>query len=172
MMINNGYQRLAECHQILGDDNNRVKSYDQIVNTSIHWFISSMERVQVNGHLTYKWTYALEHPMKHFEDIGHGMYDIIGVYRAYLGNRYELSRNDMLPFVNTLAYVIQTSDGVFATRVDGMTGKGSMHGFWISLVQFMPQLFQKIADHVKSRIAGDPENTVLLLWVKHRLNSH
>lgn len=38
MMLNNGFQRLAECHALLGDDPERVMRYEAIVKASVDGF--------------------------------------------------------------------------------------------------------------------------------------
>lgn len=55
-MLNNGFQRLAECHALLGDDPARVKRYDAIVQASVDWFFEMAKRITVNGHECYRWT--------------------------------------------------------------------------------------------------------------------
>jgi len=39
MMFLNGWQRLSECHQLLGDNAPNVSFYDAIVQASINWFL-------------------------------------------------------------------------------------------------------------------------------------
>lgn len=118
-MLNNGFQRLAECHRLLGDDAARVKRYDAIVQASVDWFFSNVQRVTVKDHVCYKWAYAFEEPLRHIEDTGHGGYDVAGLYRAYRSGRYGITAAMMEPFANTVLYVMRTPEGKFIPRVDG-----------------------------------------------------
>ncbi|MDP4292182.1 MAG: hypothetical protein Q8908_13960, partial [Bacteroidota bacterium] len=92
-MLAGGFQRLAECFELLGEEPQRVKLYDYIVKTSVTSFLKSLVRYQVNGHDCYKWSYSADDPaLKYGEDAGHGGYDILGVFRAYQRNNYHLSK--------------------------------------------------------------------------------
>ena len=79
-MLNNGFQRLAECHALLGDDAQRVKRYEAVVQASVDWFFSMVQRVTVKNHVCYKWAYMSEQPLRHIEDAGHGSEDVVGLY--------------------------------------------------------------------------------------------
>ena len=78
MMINNGFQRLAECYELLGTNPTRVTEYDGYVQTSIDWFLDTVVPYNVNGKTAYTWGYASGRTN---EDVGHGAYDIGGVMR-------------------------------------------------------------------------------------------
>ena len=121
MMLNNGFQRLAECHALLNDDPARVAQYDTIVKTSCTAFLHSLVHYDVDGHDCVKWSYAANDPTLHYmEDAGHGGYDLL-LLRHYRSGRYGITKNDLLPLANTIRYVIAKPDGTFATRVDGIS---------------------------------------------------
>ncbi|MEI7728121.1 MAG: hypothetical protein WCO56_01005 [Verrucomicrobiota bacterium] len=173
MMLNHGFQRLAECHALLGDDADRVTRYDAIVKASVDWFFSQVQRVTVKGHLCYKWAYVAEEPLRHIEDAGHGGEDIAGLYRAYLSRRYGITAAMMEPFANTVLYVMRQPDGKFIPRVDGTLTPGShppggLRSPWLDLCEFAPELFPMLHELNRGRIKSSPDLTASLLWHKHR----
>jgi len=178
MMLNNGFQRLAECHALLGDDAERVNRYDAIVQTSVAWFFEMAKRISVDGHECYRWTYAPEDPMRHFEDSAHGGCDVGGLYRAYLSGRYGITADQMRPFANTVLHVMArpSPDGAglrFTGRTDGENPgtrpPGTLRGHWIDLCEFAPELFPILHQANRGRIKSSPDTTANLLWARHRL---
>jgi len=173
MMLNNGFQRLAECHALLGDDPARVKRYDGIVQASVDWFFEMAKRITVNGHECYRWTYAVEEPMRHFEDSAHGGYDVGGLCRAYVSGRYDITAAMMKPFANTVLHVMARPNNTFTGRTDGGTaGKrppGTLRGNWIDLCEFAPELLPILHTANRGRIKGGPDTAANLLWARHRL---
>ena len=174
MMRNNGFQRLAECHELLADDSARLKRYETIVQTSVNWFFEMVKRVTVNGHECYRWTYAAEEPMRHFEDSAHGGYDVGGLCRAYIGGRYGITAAMMKPFANTVLHIMARPNNTFAGRTDGETaGKrppGTLRGNWIDLCEFAPEMLPILHTANRGRIKGSADTTANLLWVRHRLS--
>ncbi len=171
-MLNNGFQRLAECHRLLGDDDARVQRYDAIVKASVDWFFAAAERYEVQGKPCYKWTYAFEQPPKHYEDTGHGGYDIGGLMRAFVSGRYGLTADQMRPFANTVSCVLLQPGNKFLGRVDGTAGKhppGGLGGGWIDLCEFQPELLPVFIAANQGRIKSSPGLLANLLWAKHRL---
>jgi hypothetical protein len=173
MMLNNGFQRLAECHALLGDDANRVKRYEAVVKASVDWFFSNVQRVTVKDHVCYRWAYVCEEPLRHIEDAGHGGEDIAGLYRAYRSGRYGITAAMMEPFANTVLYVMRTPEGKFIPRVDGTLnaqghGPGGLGGKWMGLSEFAPELFPIFFDINRGRIKSSPEITAGILWHRHR----
>jgi len=123
-MLNNGFQRLAECHELLGDSPQRVKAYDTIVKASVDSFLSRVKKVTIAGHTCYQWSYSADDPTLHYpEDAAHGGYDVIGIYRAYLSDRYGVTADQLMPLANTLDYVMAQPDNKFAARVTGDLGQ-------------------------------------------------
>ena len=173
MMLNNGFQRLAECHALLGDDADRVKRYEAVVKASVDWFFSNVQRVTVKDHVCYKWAYVFEEPLRHIEDAGHGGEDIAGLYRAYRSGRYGITAAMMEPFANTVLYVMRTPEGKFIPRVDGTLnakghGPGGLGGKWMGLSEFAPELFPILYEINRGRIKSSPEATAAILWHRHR----
>lgn len=172
-MLTNGFIRLAECHALLGDDPERVKRYDAIVQASVDWFFEMAKRITVDGHECYRWTYAAEEPMKHFEDTAHGGYDVCGLYRAYVSGRYGLKAEMLKPFANTVLHVMARPGNTFTGRTDGgSAGKrppGTIRGNWIDLCEFSPELLPILHAANRGRIKGSPDTTANLLWARQRL---
>jgi len=172
-MLNNGFQRLAECHTLLGDDADRVQRYEAIVKASVDWFFSMVQRVTVKDHVCYKWGYLAQEPLKNIEDAGHGSEDIAGLCRAYRSGRYGISAAMMEPLANTVLYVMRNPDGKFMTRVDGTLKPGGhppggLNGKWMDLCEFAPELFPILYEINRGRIKSSPEITAIILWHKHR----
>lgn len=174
MMLNNGFQRLAECHALLADDAARLKRYDAIVQASVDWFFATAKRITVNGRECYRWTYAPEEPMKHFEDAAHGGYDVGGLYRAYASGRYGVTAAMMTPFANTVLHVMARPNNTFTDRTDGQhSGKrppGTLRGNWIDLCEFSPEMLPILHAANRGRIKSSADTTANLLWARHRLN--
>lgn len=170
MMLNNGFQRLAECHAILNDDPKRVQQYDTLVKNSCEAFLKSLVHYDVSGHDCVKWSYASDDATLHYmEDAAHGGYDLL-IVRHYLSGRYGIKKESLLPFANTTMYVINKNDGTFATRVDGVS-KGnpnkSLHASYLPLAEFLPDLWPIAAKASLSRTKDDPLLTATILWMKH-----
>jgi hypothetical protein len=173
MMLTNGFQRLAECHTLLADDPARGQRYDAIVKASVDWFFETAKRVTVDGHECYRWTYVAEEPMRHFEDYGHGGYDVGGLYRAWLSGRYGITPAMMQPLADTVLYIMARPGNKFTGRTDGesVNGRppGTLRGNWIDLCEFAPELLPMFYAANRDRIKGSPELTANLLWARQRL---
>ena len=173
MMLNNGFQRLAECHRLLGDDPRRAQRYDTIVKASVDWFFSQVQRVTVNGHVCYRWAYVAEKPLRHIEDAGHGGADVAGLYRAYRSGRYGITAAMMKPFANTVLYVMWQPDGKFVPRVNGIRSErdhppGGLSSPWLDLCEFAPELFPMLREANRARIKTSPDLAAGLLWHRQR----
>ncbi|MGV3664193.1 MAG: hypothetical protein ACO1TE_28730 [Prosthecobacter sp.] len=177
MMVLNGVQRLAECHALLGaeDDLARARQCDAIVQAAIDWFFEKAQRITVNGHACYRWTYAAEDPMVHIEDSAHGGYDVGGLCRAHTSGRYRLTAEMMRPFASTVLHIMrQPADGFrFAGRVDGTAASkrppGTLRGHWIDLCEFEPALLPVLHEANKGRIKSSADTAAFLIWQRHRL---
>jgi hypothetical protein len=171
-MLNNGFQRLAECHALLGDDAARVKRYEAIVKASVDWFFGSVQRVTVNGRTCYRWGYVFEEPIRHFEDTGHGGEDIEGLCRAYRSGRYDITAAMMEPFANTVLHQMRTPEGKFIPRVNGVLdpkgrGPGGLGAKWIGLAEFAPEILPLLFESNRARIKSSPDLAAAILWQKH-----
>ncbi|MBA4020220.1 MAG: hypothetical protein C0483_23920 [Pirellula sp.] len=172
MMLNNGFQRMAECHALLGDAPERVRRYEAIVQASVDWFFENAERITVDGHPCYRWAYVAETPLKHLEDSAHGSYDVGGLYRAYLSGKYGITPAMMAPLANTALYVMATPDGKFTGRTDGTDAAGrppgTLRSYWLDACEFAPELLPKLYEVNRGRIKSSPELTAGIFWQRHR----
>jgi len=173
MMLNNGFQRLAECHAILGDDPKRVARYDAIVKASCDAFLASLVHYEVKGHDCVKWSYAADDKTLHYvEDAAHGGYDLL-LYRCYYSGRYGIKKESLIPLANTVMYVINRGDGTFATRVDGVS-KGapatSLRPTYLRMCAFLPDLWPIASKPALKRAKQEPLLTAEILWMKYYRN--
>ena len=110
--------------------------------------------------------------MRHFEDTGHGAYDISGLARAYVSARFGITAEQMRPFANTVSCVLLQPGNKFIGRVDGTAGKhppGGLGGGWIDLCEFQPELLPVFISAHHARLKSSPDLVANLLWMKHRL---
>jgi hypothetical protein len=171
-MLGGGFQRLAECLELLGEEPEKVKLYDTIVRVYVTSFIKSLVRYQVDGHDCYKWSYSADDPViNYIEDAGHGGYDIWGVFRAFERNQYPVSKEVMQTLANTVQYAMYKGNGTFAWRVDGSDGKGMrkyLGSTWIYLSQESPALYPIIANACLQNAKTDPGTAARILWLKNQ----
>ncbi len=173
MMLNNGFQRLSECHDLLGDDPNRVKQYDTIVKASCDAFLASLVHYDINGHDCVKWSYAADDKTLHYmEDAAHGGYDLL-IFRCYRSGRYGIKKESLIPLANTVMYVMNKGDGKYATRVDGVS-KGnpatSLRATYLRVCEFVPDLWPAASKAALKRAKGDPLLTAEILTMKYYRN--
>jgi Ricin-type beta-trefoil lectin domain-like len=171
-MISNGFLRLAECHEILGDDPERVRRYDAIVRSNMAWFLGDLHPLTHEGRPVYDWGYSLG---RRSEDVGHGGYDIWGLYRAYLRGGYGVGRAQVVAFANTLAFVIHDeATGAYSTRVDGTNGDDSprsfIHATFALVAEYLrqPDLYRITAQSNLTRARARPLDAAVIFWMKHR----
>jgi hypothetical protein len=173
MMLNHGFQRLAECHALLGDDPKRVARYDAIVKASCDAFLASLVHYDVKGHDCVKWSYAADDKTLHYmEDAAHGGYDLL-IFRCYRSGRYGIKKEQLVPIANTIMYVMNLGDGTFATRVDGVSKKGpsgSLRATYLRVCEFVPDLWPIASKAALKRAKGDPLLCSELLLMKHYRN--
>ena len=173
MMLNNGFQRLAECHELIGDNPTRVAQYDTIVKASCDAFLASLVHYDVNGHDCVKWSYAADDKTLHYmEDAAHGGYDLL-IFRCYRSGRYGIKKESLIPLSNTVMYVMNKGDGSFATRVDGVS-KGnpasSLRATYLRVCEFAPELWPAASQAALKRAKGDPLLTAEILRMKYYRN--
>ncbi|MGP3980453.1 hypothetical protein [Streptomyces sp. KR80] len=165
-MLGGGFQRLAECHQLLGDDPARVSRYDAIVKANIDWFLSDVKEKTVNGQRVYDWGYSLGRTS---EDVGHGAYDMLGLYRAFTRNAYQVPKDKVQTFARTLNRVIYLGSNQFAKRVDGTGGtQNHMLGEWLGLASVDGGVYKNVAaaDVASGRPKSTPALHAAIVWVK------
>jgi hypothetical protein len=175
MMFDGGFQRLAECHEILGDAPERVKLYDAIVKASVHECLEGIKNFQpgvVNGHKVYNWHYfPWSNNTNLSESTGHAAYDALGLHRAFQRPVYALKLEDLMPIANTMAYVIYKGSNTYASTVDG---KGTLRSFAFGECMLLADWNLDVYDAIgKPALAtGSYTNnanfTASILWMKDR----
>jgi hypothetical protein len=173
MMFDGGYQRLAECHEILGDNPDRVKQYDAIVKASVTECLAGImnfgPRV-LNGHKVYNWHY-FPWSKTNSESVGHAAYDVLGIHRAWLRPAYGVSLDEVTPLANTVVQVIAKGNNRFSATVDGNGASGNyLLGEWIVLADWNPAVYDLVANAAiaSRRYANNANLTAYILWMKHR----
>lgn len=182
MMIGEGLMRLAQCHQLLGDDPERVATYDGCVRSSIQWLLSraqSHRDPRVRG-AYYTWHYSTD-DFRHVEDSTHAGLDEAGLCLYYGSGRYSdvLSRANLLGFANDFVDVVARGGRGFAGTVDGggKRGHAAMTDFprpnSLLLLEFRPDAFRNFvaAALAAKRTRGDVTAITNLLWVRYRLSA-
>jgi autotransporter-associated beta strand protein len=175
MMMLGDFQRSAQCHQILGDDPARVATYNLIVSNSYLQCINGMAAYQLgstNGYPVYNWGY---YPYSKYhsseESVGHGAYDMIGVWRAYNYGSYGFSKSLVMPFANAEVEVMNVATNTFSGNVDGSgTTQNYMQQQWLMLSDLNPTVYTVTAQACLS--SGRYTTTSLMdatmLWMKNR----
>jgi hypothetical protein len=173
MMFDGGFQRLAECHEILGDAPERVKLYDAIVKASVDECLKCITTFKVseaNHKKVLDWPY-FPWSTKGSESTGHAAYDVLGIYRALQRPAYGIKLEDVIPIANTMAYVIYKGDNSYAATIDG---KGTLRDFafgeWLLLADWNSDVYDAIG---KSALAtrsytNNANFTATILWMKDR----
>ncbi len=172
MMFLNGWQRLSECHQLLGDNPANVAQYDAIVSAAMTWFISGLQSYTTNGVPVYNWTYAPGSGGTEDNTL-HSTYDIWGVTRAWASGRYAISNATMIPLANTLQYVMNVSTNAISYYVNGTSSPNSTRNFiypgWMPIADFNPATYAIMANMNISQ--GSQHSTAIfdafILWVKN-----
>jgi hypothetical protein len=169
------FQRSAQCHEILGDDPSRVSFYDTVMKTDSSACINGMagyHPTTVNGDPVYDWAY---YPTSVYpntvENVGHGAYDMIGVWRVYYRSVYNYSLSTVKPFANALIDVMNVSTNTFSGNVDGSgTTQNYMQQQWLLLADLRSSVYDVVAqaDLVSGRYKTSPYMTATILWMKNR----
>jgi hypothetical protein len=173
MMLDGGYQRDAEIHEILGDNAARVAKYDLAVKTSVRECLDGMKHAYTAaGHTVYKWGYY-PWSTSFNESTGHANYDIIGLWRAWTRRSvYGITTTEVAPFADTMLYVISKGSNQFAGIVDGSgTLQNRIDGEWLVIGDWRPAAYDLIAraDVASGRYATTPHMAASILWMKQRL---
>ncbi len=172
MMFLNGFQRLSECHQLLGDNPARVTQYDGIVKAAINIFVGALQPYNTNGVPVYNWTYAPGSAGSEDNTL-HSTYDIWGVTRAWASGRYGLINATVIPFANTLQYVMNVSTNHISYYVNGTSSPNSPRNFiypgWMPIANFGPATFAIMAnmDIAQGSQGSTAIYDAMILWVKN-----
>src|SRR5271170_745146 len=183
MMEDGSFERLAQCHEILGDNPSLLARYDAAVDGSGNECLSGMENSYLtNGITVYKWYYypptapqaAGDNPI---ENVGHAAYDMVGMYREFNRglngetNPYGFPRAGLIPFANSLVYVMDVATNTFSGNVDGSgTTQNYMQAQWLLLGDWSPTAYNVIAtaDFASGRYASTTLMDATILWIKNR----
>jgi hypothetical protein len=176
MMLLGYLQRLAECHEILGDSPTRVSQYDLIVKTAATECINGMAACHpgtVSGHSVYAWCY---YPWSVYpsslESVGHAAYDMVGVWRAYNRSSYGFTLSKVKPFADALVYVMSKGGNNFSSSVDGTgTTQNYMQAQWLLLADWNSSVYDLVAgaDLASGRYHTTTLMDASILWMKQRL---
>jgi hypothetical protein len=170
-MFMNGFQRLSECHALLGDNPTKVGLYNAIVQASVTWFQSEWQTTTTNGQSCYIWQYAPGHSGGNEELNLHAAYDLWGLNRAYAAGEYGLTQTLMRPFAETLRNIIYQGTNTFAEWVNGDTSKTRNYIYpeWMGIAAYDPCTFAIMAnaDIAQGSQASNPIFEAFILWVKN-----
>jgi hypothetical protein len=169
MMLDGGFQRNAEAHELLGDDPARVARYDAIVRTSVRECLDGMKHpYRTAGHIVWRW-YYYPWDTKHVESVGHAAYDVLGLWRASTRSAYGIRPDELAAVADTLSYAIARPDGRFARNVDGSgEAQDYMLGEWLPVGLWNDSAFALMAtaDAESNRTRHSPHMVASLLWMK------
>ncbi|CAG8783922.1 7931_t:CDS:2, partial [Racocetra persica] len=161
-MMANGFLRMAECHEILGDDESRVNQYFNIIQVSIDWIVSAFVPVKTkNGLDAYSWSYTVG--TNFTEEVGiHALYDIWGMYRAWQRkDKLNVSMDVMVKLANTMMYIINIDNHTVATRVDGTYDNKTtayLYGPWAFYAEFIPDWYKFVSNMNTKAIKTHPDS--------------
>lgn len=175
MMLLGYLERLAQCHEILGDDPARVARYDTIVKTAATECVNGMAGYHpgtTNGYPVYAWGY---YPWSVYasemESVGHAAYDMVGVYRAFNRSSYGFLKSTVMPFANAEVYVMNVATNTFSGSVNGSgTTQNYMQAQWLLLSDWNPAVYTVTAeaDYASGRYKSTTLMDATILWIKNR----
>jgi autotransporter-associated beta strand protein len=151
MMFTSGFQRLAEAHELLGDNPALVAQLDAIVRTNVAECLNGMIHFPgnprtANGQTVYNWGYYPTSTSGSEATEIHAEYDMIGLWRAFNRPSYGFTRAPLVPFANTMINVIYLGSNTFATDVDGGGGDQSpIYSGWILPADWNPEVYTVVA---------------------------
>ncbi|CAG8836376.1 31413_t:CDS:1, partial [Racocetra persica] len=161
---------MAECHEILGNDESGVNKYFNIIQVSIDWMVSEFIPVKTkNGLEAYNWRYSDSTTVADpAEAVGiHALYDIWGMYRAWQRrNKLNVSFDVMVKLTNTMMYIIDLGNNTVATRVDGTYDNKTalLFGPWAFYAEFIPEWYEFVANVNIDNVRTGPQYIGALLW--------
>jgi autotransporter-associated beta strand protein len=171
MMMMGDFQRLAQCHELLGDNPPRVARNDAIVKAAATECLLGMEHsYTTNGHLVYKW-YYYPWDTTHIESVGHAAYDMVGLYRAFNRVKYGFTLSAVTPCANAEVYVMNLAANTFSGNVDGSgTTQNYMQAQWLLLADWNPSVYDitAAADFASGRYKSTTLMDATILWMKNR----
>lgn len=171
-MLASGYQNVAESYELLGEEAKLVAEYDAIIKAFTDAFFEKITKYVSAGHTVYNWSYASDDvgpDYRYDEDLGHGGYDFWGIYKAYQRGRAGITSEAMLPFTDTIRYMIIRPDGMAtANRINGEgPDRGGLGSTWIYGAVLRPEFYPVIAGTMVAGAKRDPMTAGRLLWAKY-----
>jgi autotransporter-associated beta strand protein len=173
MMFTSGFQRLAEAHELLGDNPALAAQYNAIVQATVNLCLSGMvnfDTYTTNGQRVYDWGYYPTSDAPEATEI-HAEYDMIGVWRAFNNPSYGVTLPPLVPFANTLADVIYLGTNTFAGNVAGSGGTQSpIYSGWLWTADWNPQVYNIVAGaaYAHGWYTGSPDIDAAILFMKNR----
>lgn len=173
MMFTSGFQRLAEAHELLGDNPVRVAQYDAIVLATVNQDLTGMIKFHpytTNGFSVYDWGYYPTTDAPEATEI-HAEYDIIGVWRAFNRSSYGYTLAPLVPFANTMVQVIYLGTNTFAGDVSGGSGLQSpIYSGWIFSADWNPAVYNVVAGaaYTNGWYSGSADIDAGILFMKNR----
>jgi autotransporter-associated beta strand protein len=176
MMFMSGFQRLAEAHELLGDNPARVTQYDNIVRTNVTICLNGMVKfpgnpLTANGQTVYKWGYYPTSTTGIETTEIHAEYDIIGLWRAFTRAKYGFTLAPLIPFGNTMVNVTYLGTNKFAVNVDGTGGiQSPVFSGWILPADWNPQVYTCVAGsaYTNNWYTGRADVDAGILFMKNR----
>ncbi|MFE5324342.1 discoidin domain-containing protein [Paenibacillus sp. NPDC056579] len=176
MMINYGFQNLAEAYQLVGGNSAKVAQYDGIVQTSMNWFFNDSTVKQTltgpTGRTIYDWGY--NPGLITGEDSSHGSLDAAGFYRAYLSGRYGITPAMLQPIANAFVDVMIKGPNYFAGRINGTDGSGNSgstsyaRAGFIFMSSLRPDMYYTVANaNVPNFQTTGTDSFSRMLWAKN-----
>jgi F5/8 type C domain len=170
-MFLNAWQRLAECHLLLGDNAAKVTRYEQIVTAAQQYMLSQVTTTIAGGQICYTWTYETGQAGGNEELNQHAEYDMWGMSRIYVSGRYGLSQANMRPFCEDLRNIIYQGNNVFAEWVNGDTSTTRTYIYpgWMGISANDPCVYTIMAtpDSASSHVASGADFDSQILWTKN-----
>jgi hypothetical protein len=171
-MVTGPLSTIGDILLTLGEDGERVASYDVVVQASMDAFIKELEtnKYMVNGVTVYRWGYS-PGDLYHVEDTAHSSADINALYNAYRRGRYGIKRETMVPMASTFLEVIARPDGTYASHVDfkGGTTRPSISGSWMNYEEFRPGIVARLLPRLTTDASTSLADGVSILSQRKRL---
>ena len=180
MMLLNAYQRLAQCHVILGDNSSLAATYTTIVKNSTDKFAQNGSPYAApDGTTVYNWGYGNFGDVlgrTTGEDVGHGQYDMWGLTRAFPAGYSDATAQQMKTYADTVVHEIAGGTNMYFTRVDrsGGTTQNYLLPGWVFLTPYNTAIYKPIANAAiaSGRQQGSTIMTSGILWMKHWISVH
>ncbi len=180
MMLINAYQRLAQCHVILGDNPSLVAMYTSIAKNTTDLFVQNgLTHTAPDGTTVYNWSYGNfgdEHAGTTGEDVGHGQYDMWGLTRAFRDGFTDATSQQMKTYADTVVHEIADGSNLYFGRVDrsGGTTQNFLEPAWGFLTPYNTAVYMPLANAAISsgKQQSSTITTSVILWMKHWIFTH